>query len=289
MSRAMDGWTTPHDGAELLGQMSRQIDLQDRRTRIPNAAQILGPGLGPRATLLADWNAEETTFNGIFYSDVGSLNSPNPAKQWIGLVQATAVGDGTMQLMEMDVADPEEWVRTFTANPSGSRTFTAWAKRHPHPTDGIWVNHLLGLQIPNVNFSAAYARYTTVGDTFTMQAAVALTTGAVAGQVLINMPTGFDWGPGVPYLISIGWTDALPIGKLRALRSGVSWYEGDIIPYSMRAGATPARASVWQPGVAGVPDGSSSGAAWQPTVPVAGGFQPGDRWGFELTTEIARY
>lgn len=125
MSRAMDGWTTPHTGVELLGQMSRQIDLQDRRTRIPNASQILGPGLGPRATLLTDWNAEETTFNGIFYSEAGSLNSPDSADGWIGTSFTTPDGRGVQEVTPIGEASPL-YRRIFASSGSGTRTFGVW-------------------------------------------------------------------------------------------------------------------------------------------------------------------
>lgn len=151
--------------------------------------------------------------------------------------------------------------------------------------DGVWIDATTTLNMPNVFKSVGYARYMIVGKTLTYQAGIVIIAGGVIGQWLIDLPAGLDWGPGTPYVLSIGWADQAPlIGKMRAIRSGVSWYEGDIVPYSMK-GANAARASVWGVGTAGTGAGSSSGAVWTGTFPAT--WQVGDRMSFTFTAEIA--
>lgn len=160
----------------------------------------------------------------------------------------------------------------------------AYLERKINP---IWIDHTASLSMPNVNKSVGYARYALIGNTLIYQGGIIITAGAVIGQVLIDLPTGLNWGPGAAYTISIGWGDLAPwIGKVRGIRSGVSWYEGDIVPYSMKSGGTPARASVWNVGTSGPADGSSSGAVWTGTNPVT--WQANDRWGFTFMAEVVQ-
>lgn len=151
---------------------------------------------------------------------------------------------------------------------------------------GRWIDHVANLSMPNVFMSVGYARYCIIGNTLKHQGAVVIQSPGVISTALIDLPSPFDWGPGVPYLLSIGWHAYGPvIGRVRAVRSGVSVYAGDIIPNTMKAGATPARAAIYQDGVGAVADGSSGGALWNGTTPAT--WQVGDVWSFSYTAEIA--
>lgn len=55
----------------------KRLMRQERRPSVTGASQILGPGAGPFAILINDWNAEEATFTGIFYSEPGAVNGPD--------------------------------------------------------------------------------------------------------------------------------------------------------------------------------------------------------------------
>lgn len=167
-----------------------------------------------------------------------------------------------------------------------------WSKSKGNPYEtvaagpGIWINHVANLNMPNVFKSVGYARYTTIGNTLIYQGGVVIVAPGVISQVLIDLPDGMDWGPGEPYLISIGWQlFGPPIGKVHGVRSGSSWYEGVVVPFSMKAGATPARATVVQIGTSGPTDGTSGGGAWNATTPIT--WQAGDVWTFAFTAEIA--
>lgn len=127
----MNGWPAPHDMSGYMSTTDRQLAQLTRRTGVPQAAQILGPGLAAHAIQLIDWNDPKTAFNGIFWSDVDSLNSPDPDRPWIGVVESTLNGDGVVTVIEMGPEDPEEWRRTVVADVNGVRTFGAWVRTWP--------------------------------------------------------------------------------------------------------------------------------------------------------------
>jgi len=70
-------WRIPIDFQMWMQQIEKRMIRQERRPSITNATQILGPGAGPYAVLLNDWNDEAATFNGIFYSEPGAANIPD--------------------------------------------------------------------------------------------------------------------------------------------------------------------------------------------------------------------
>lgn len=123
----MNGWPTQTDFPQWMRDVVRDIAELKRRSK-PTAAAVLGPGLGPWATLLNDWNDEVTLYNGIFYCDVNSQNSPDEDVRWIGTVMATPDGDGVMEVAALDsVGLPARHMRSFTTDAAGGRSFTAWA------------------------------------------------------------------------------------------------------------------------------------------------------------------
>lgn len=148
------GWAPPSNYVEASRDTQRQLDVLYRRNRSPRARDLMGPGLAPRAVQLLDWNVDDTSFNGFFFSDVGALNSPDPAAAWIGEVFATPDGAGVMHLWEMatstyDGAAPREYQRAFRTAAGATRGFTAWELLNP-PADTAPA----GVAI---NFTGAYA------------------------------------------------------------------------------------------------------------------------------------
>lgn len=276
---SMSGWSTPEDMGTWMNDQRRQTDELSRRVRVPSAKQILGPGLGPWAVRLFDWNDEKVLYNGVFYSEAGATNSPDGARAWIGSSWATQDGRGTQEITEIGSSYPI-YRRTFSTAPGATPVFTPWYG------DGLWVDALNTLNMPNVPMSVAYARHKRTGNTFTYQGGVSLLAPGVTGRALIDLPAGLDWGPGVPYLLSVGWQSIGPvIGTVRALRQGVAYFQGDIIPYSMRDGATPARASIYESGSPNLGGGGSAGSYWRSNIPVT--WEAGDSWTFAFEAEIA--
>lgn len=143
MGTAMNGWPTPATGVDAVADMSRQVDQLTRRARPPRASQILGPGIAPQAVRIPDWNGDETTFNGFYYSDVGALNTPDDARRWMGVSETTTALDGVQTVVELGVDDPEEWRRTFAGDAAGVRTFGPWLQIG-RPAGSVAVGPLIG-------------------------------------------------------------------------------------------------------------------------------------------------
>lgn len=146
---AENGWAPPSDFTEMFRDQGREITQLQRRNRTPRARDILGPGIAARAVQLLDWNAEETTFNGIFYSLAGAQNSPDPAAAWIGQVLATPDGSGVMHVVEMatssyDGAEAREYRRGWRTLANATRQFTAWEQVYEADLPGGVVANLTG-------------------------------------------------------------------------------------------------------------------------------------------------
>jgi len=135
MANPSSSWPVSQDLSQYVGDNERRVAALERRTRIPKASQILGPGIAPWAVRLFDWNDDTTLYNGIFYSELGALNSPNSTKRWIGTSYATAEGSGVQEVVEFGdgVTAPEEWRRLFAASPGSTRVFGAWEHLNPVP------------------------------------------------------------------------------------------------------------------------------------------------------------
>lgn len=113
-----------------MRSLEKRVLHEERRPQIRTAADLLGPGFGPYAVQISDWNAEETTFNGLWWSEAGALNSPDPAKQWMGNSEGNSDGTGTEHVVEVGPAaatPPAEYTRGFTSV-AGGRSYAAWAR-----------------------------------------------------------------------------------------------------------------------------------------------------------------
>lgn len=124
MTGSTSGWPAADDFGQFVTDNERNINELKRRTRIPSARQIMGPGLGPYAVQLFDWNDPKTLYNGVFYSEDGAANAPGSGV-WIGSNWCTPDGRG-IQTARALASPTDEMVRTFVATPSGTPTFTAW-------------------------------------------------------------------------------------------------------------------------------------------------------------------
>lgn len=111
----------------LRGQ-ERRMRAQERRPAPRSAQELLGPGIGPSAVLVSDWNDDLTAFNGMFYSPVGALHSPDPTHGWIGwsLIDADGSGLQRVQRYGSDVGGTAQ-IRGFTSPAGSTRVYTAWA------------------------------------------------------------------------------------------------------------------------------------------------------------------
>lgn len=120
------------NGLQVLTGMQKRIRQEERRPLIRTASDLLGPGLGPYAVRLMDFNDDAAVFNGLFYAEPGAQNGPDTNRYWMGQVIANADGYGYQRMAEFRApADPlfapVEYIRTFTSIGS-ARSYGTWLR-----------------------------------------------------------------------------------------------------------------------------------------------------------------
>jgi len=118
----MDDW---------MRDVEKRLNHEERRPLNPHPLDVTGPGFLPYAVEVEDWDSEGPIVNGFFYSIAGQVvNSPDDDRNWMGIVQANAIGQGLQRLWEyIDTAegpapDPTWYTRAFITNEDGTRTYT---------------------------------------------------------------------------------------------------------------------------------------------------------------------
>lgn len=120
---------------DWMRDIETRILHEERRPQIRNAADIMGPGLGPKTMQLVDWNDDATTFNGFFWSDVNSRNSPDANKQWMGYNLVNADGSGYQRVYEFKGQGDDTTMVTYVRRSLGSGASRTW---------GPWINEITG-------------------------------------------------------------------------------------------------------------------------------------------------
>lgn len=123
-----NNWPLITSGDNWMRQQEKRAIRQERRRTVTDPSDLMGPGLGPFAVFTLDWNAQETAFNGHFYSSPGALNSPDGTKWWMGDSIATPEGYGLQKVWNFrdGALPPAAFIRTFTSPSEGLRVFSAW-------------------------------------------------------------------------------------------------------------------------------------------------------------------
>jgi hypothetical protein len=128
--------------------------------------------------------------------------------------------------------------------------------------DTGWVSYP-SINVPNVPCTTNFYKVRRVGNTVTTRAVVTLTAGI--GPAYVDLPYPMATGT----LLS----DTHIIGRVRALRSGVSWYPFDLCAERL----SPGRAMIMM----------QDGSGVQVTNGTPAAFASGDRWGIEYEYEAA--
>lgn len=127
---------------------------------------------------------------------------------------------------------------------------------------GLWVP--FGGNWPNVPVASwQVSRYMRVGNTVTVRQVATLSSGI--GPALIDMP----FSAAFPVFSSVA-----PVGTVKAIRSGIGWYEGWLYQTSV----TPDRLVLISRTA-----GTASAANWGAAFPAA--WVAGNQWGIDYTFE----
>lgn len=125
-----ESWTQPTDMEGYFRNIAKRMDRFSRYGQEANADDLLGPGFADRSIRIEDWNAEEATFNGSYYSLAGAANSPDDTARWVGTVLAQDDLRGLQMIWESpdldDDTPPRTYIRFFYDNGSGFYAFSAW-------------------------------------------------------------------------------------------------------------------------------------------------------------------
>lgn len=119
-------WPHPDNDPELyMRHQEKRIMAEQRRPIVRKASDILGPGFGPLATELSDWNSDEAAFNGYFWSAASTTsNAPDTTSVWMGICVSNGLF-GWQQVLAVDPAFPVYVTRTW-ALVAGVRVYEVW-------------------------------------------------------------------------------------------------------------------------------------------------------------------
>lgn len=124
-------WNQPTNAGDYFRQIDKQMDRQERRPSLRQASDILGPGFGPYAQQVVDWNSDTAAFTGFFYSEPGAVNSPDALVWHIGQVISIPGGFGIQRVWQFHETDwpLPIWERRFNNFSGSGRTYSAWVER----------------------------------------------------------------------------------------------------------------------------------------------------------------
>lgn len=117
----------PIDATDWVRDLERRSRHEARRPAPRSAVELLGPGFGPRAIEVADWNSDTASYNGYFWSKPTAVNGPSAA-YWMGQTISNADQQGFQQVTQFmgGASPPARRIRTFAPNVGGRRVYSAW-------------------------------------------------------------------------------------------------------------------------------------------------------------------
>lgn len=129
-------WPVAQTQADWMRQQEKRVLHQERRPSAASASDLLGPGFGPTAVELVDWNSDEAAFNGFFWSGPGAINSPDPNAYWLGTIISQDQLFGVQQIVER--TGTRKYIRRFSGlGGSTVRSYTPWQSTSANVT-GAW-------------------------------------------------------------------------------------------------------------------------------------------------------
>lgn len=116
---------------DWMRNVEKRLMREERRPSFRSAADLVGPGIGPYARQVTDWDFDGPLVNGWYYADeFESVNSPDDTLAWMGYMEASPFGEGMQQVWQYKNGDipPVSYIRTFTTVDDGTRDFTTWVQ-----------------------------------------------------------------------------------------------------------------------------------------------------------------
>lgn len=124
------------DAAGFFQEQDKRLAMEERRSRVTKAADIMGPLLGPYAVPLDDsLNSDLLVFNGFFIVPPGTPESPDDTKWWMGESIASTTTGGVQILRTFQPADypHTHMMRGWEPVPGGGRAYSDWQSIGPSP------------------------------------------------------------------------------------------------------------------------------------------------------------
>lgn len=176
---------TSHNMDSWMRDVERRQNSVERRASIRSASQILGPGFGPKASAVTDWNSSMVVFNGYYYSEIGSLNSPSSSLPWVCHSVVDPQGNGWQHIISRDSTGLN--YRRFIHTPLGGATiFGAWVSTDVD--DSGWQIAPYSSGWGDASGSLELVRYRKVDDEVTVRGACTRSSGG--GFVPLTLPAG---------------------------------------------------------------------------------------------------
>jgi hypothetical protein len=140
-------WRPVVGHGDWMRSMEKRVGSQERRQEVRKASDLLGPGLGPYAVALDDWNSPAARFNGLWFS-VDAVNAPTPTGTYLGSTVATQEGAALQEAVRHDGPRTEVWLRHVTSRISGVPLYGSWELVHPARMTGEMVQWPSAVTVP---------------------------------------------------------------------------------------------------------------------------------------------
>lgn len=128
--------TTPKGNRPVVGaddwmrSVEKRVGAEERRPRIVKASDLLGPGFGPYAVELADWNSSTARLNGLWVSS-DAANAPTDTGVYAGLTVCAQEGHGMQLAASHDGDQAVLYARQVHTHEAQAPSYSVWTRVGP--------------------------------------------------------------------------------------------------------------------------------------------------------------